>query len=90
MSPKHLDRYVQEFAGKHNLRESDTIVQMREVVSRLMTALSLVGQLPVIINGKTPPLVPAALYPKEAESGILTIKARYEFLDCQIGSSFNG
>ena len=36
MSPKHLDRYVQEFAGKHNIRESDTIVQMRDVVTRLM------------------------------------------------------
>ena len=25
LSPKHLDRYVQEFAGRHNLRERDTI-----------------------------------------------------------------
>ena len=24
-SPKHLDRYVQEFAARHNLREADTI-----------------------------------------------------------------
>ena len=24
-SPKHLDRYVQEFAGRHNVRETDTI-----------------------------------------------------------------
>ena len=23
LSPKHLDRYVQEFAGRHNLRERD-------------------------------------------------------------------
>ena len=22
LSPKHLDRYVQEFAGKHNIRDS--------------------------------------------------------------------
>ena len=36
MSPKHLNRYVQEFAGKHNVRESDTLDQMRDVVSRLM------------------------------------------------------
>jgi len=36
ISPKHLDRYVQEFAGKHNLRESGTLEQMREVISRLM------------------------------------------------------
>ena len=28
MSGKHLDRYVQEFAGRHNLRERDTVVQM--------------------------------------------------------------
>ena len=28
LSPKHLDRYVQEFAGKQNLRESDTIEQL--------------------------------------------------------------
>ena len=29
MSPKHLDRYIREFAGKHNLREEDTIAIMR-------------------------------------------------------------
>ncbi len=28
MSPKHLDRYVTEFAGRHNVREFDTIDQM--------------------------------------------------------------
>ncbi len=28
LSPKHLDRYVQEFAGRHNVREQDTIEQM--------------------------------------------------------------
>ena len=36
MSPKHLNRYVNEFAGKHNVRESDTLDQMRELVTRLM------------------------------------------------------
>ena len=36
MSPKHLNRYVQEFAGRHNVRESDTLAQMREVVSRMI------------------------------------------------------
>ena len=25
MSEKHLDRYVREFAGKHNLRDMDTL-----------------------------------------------------------------
>ena len=36
LSPKHLDRYVQEFAGKHNIRDLDTIVQMRDTVARLI------------------------------------------------------
>ncbi len=33
MSPKHLDRYTQEFAGRHNARESDTIDQMSGIVA---------------------------------------------------------
>ena len=33
MSPKHLDRYVQEFAGRHNVRNADTIDQMSGVVT---------------------------------------------------------
>lgn len=28
MSPKHLHRYVNEFAGRHNVRDSDTLDQM--------------------------------------------------------------
>ena len=32
MSPKHLDRYVTEFAERHNMRENDTIDQMGAVV----------------------------------------------------------
>ena len=32
MSPKHLDRYVREFAGRHNIRDEDTIDQMRIIV----------------------------------------------------------
>ena len=35
LSPKHLDRYVQEFAGKHNLRDADTVDQMRGLVERM-------------------------------------------------------
>ena len=32
LSPKHLQRYVNEFAGRHNFRELDTIEQMAAVV----------------------------------------------------------
>ena len=31
LSPKHLDRYVQEFAGRHNVRKQDTIDQMKDL-----------------------------------------------------------
>ncbi len=33
LSPKHLDRYAQEFAGRHNIRELDTIDQMKSLQS---------------------------------------------------------
>ena len=36
ISPKHLQRYVSEFAGKHNIRDSGTIVQMRDTVAQLV------------------------------------------------------
>ena len=36
ISPKHLDRYIQEFAGKHNIRELGTLAQMRDTVARLV------------------------------------------------------
>ena len=36
ISPKHLKCYVQEFAGKRNVRKSDTIGQMLDTVSRLI------------------------------------------------------
>ncbi len=32
MSPKHLDRYVTEFAGRHNARPQDTADQMAGLV----------------------------------------------------------
>ena len=31
LSPKHLQRYVDEFAGRHNIRDLDTIEQMRSM-----------------------------------------------------------
>ena len=36
LSPKHLQRYVNEFAGKHNMRESGTLAQMRHTVAGLV------------------------------------------------------
>ncbi|MDE0281061.1 MAG: IS1595 family transposase [Gammaproteobacteria bacterium] len=36
LSPKHLDRYVQEFAAKHNMRESGTLAQMRNTVAAMV------------------------------------------------------
>ena len=36
LSPKHLNRYVQEFAGKHNIRDSGTLDQMRATVAALV------------------------------------------------------
>ena len=36
ISPKHLDRYVQQFAGKHNARDANTIAQMEDVVAGLL------------------------------------------------------
>ena len=32
MSPAHLNRYVSEFAGRHNNREDDTLNQMITMV----------------------------------------------------------
>ena len=36
MSPKHLQRYVSEFAGKHNVRNEDTLAQMVVVATGLV------------------------------------------------------
>ena len=36
MSPKHLQRYVDEFAGRFSIRDDDTIDQMRDVVAGMV------------------------------------------------------
>ena len=36
LSPKHLQRYVDEFAGKHNMRDSGTLAQMRDTVASMV------------------------------------------------------
>ncbi len=35
MSPKHLWRYVNEFAGRHNIRNMDTVMQMSLIAKGL-------------------------------------------------------
>ena len=35
-SPKHLDRYVDEFSGRHNIRSADTIDQMRSMARGML------------------------------------------------------
>lgn len=35
MSEKHLQRYVNEFAGRHNIRPLDTLAQMRVIIRGL-------------------------------------------------------
>ena len=36
MSEKHLQRYVNEFAGRHNIREMDTLAQIQHVVAGMV------------------------------------------------------
>ena len=36
MSSKHLQRYVNEFAGRHNIRDLDTLDQMRDAVAGMV------------------------------------------------------
>ena len=36
MSPKHLQRYVNEFAGRHNIRDANTIDQMQAMVASMV------------------------------------------------------
>ena len=35
-SPKHLDRYVSEFSGRHNVRDADTVSQMGAVAAGMV------------------------------------------------------
>ena len=36
ISPKHLQRYVNEFCGRHNMRDSDTKDQMQSIVADMI------------------------------------------------------
>ena len=53
LSPKHLNRYVQEFAGKHNMRELGTLAQMRHACARLIGRNLLYRDL-IADNGLSP------------------------------------
>ena len=45
--PKHLDRYVNEFSGRHNVRPMDTEAQMtlmvQKSVGKRLTYAALIG-----------------------------------------------
>ena len=47
LSEKHLDRYVREFAGRHNVRDLDTVAQMsmlvRGMVGKRLRYVDLTG-----------------------------------------------
>ena len=45
LSHKHLQRYVDEFAGRHGVRELDTIAQMESVVIGLVGKRLMYGNL---------------------------------------------
>ena len=36
ISPKHLQRYVNEFSGRHGVRDRDTLDQMQSVVAGMV------------------------------------------------------
>ena len=36
MSVQHLHRYIQEYSGRHNLRDKDTLDQMRDLVAGMV------------------------------------------------------
>ena len=62
ISPKHLDRYVTEFTGRHNVRELDTMDQMGELLAgmrgRRLTYPALISD-----NGRASGSRPTALRP---------------------------
>ena len=45
ISPKHLQRYVNEFAGKHGIRDQDTIDQMNSIVAGMIVKRLLYREL---------------------------------------------
>jgi len=60
MSKKHLQRYIDEFAGRHNLRDGDTSTQMEEVVARMVGRRLMYKRL-IADNGKESGANPTAV-----------------------------
>ncbi len=59
MSEKHLNRYVNEFAGRHNTRSDDTLDQLEKMVTNVEGKTLTYKQLttPVPLRSATPPPV---------------------------------
>lgn len=53
LSAKHLQRYVNEFCGRHNIRDLDTIRQMEHVVARMVGKRLMYRDL-IADNGRSP------------------------------------
>ena len=53
LSAKHLQAYVNEFAGRHNIREKDTLAQLEHVVLGMVGRRLMYRDL-VAANGKSP------------------------------------
>ena len=54
LSPQHLQRYVDEFAGRHNVRDLDTLEQMASIASATSTGASIGEQSQLSLQGLGP------------------------------------
>ena len=82
ISPKPLQRYVEEFASKHNSLGADTLVQMRDLVAALV-GRNLLYREPVADNGldNGGHMVKKVIYTTDrvAQSCIESVKTSIEF-----------
>ncbi len=52
MSRKHLDRYVSEFVGRHNIHELDTAAQMTSIVAGFVGRRLVNKDLVSVVDGR--------------------------------------